>query len=271
MVEASYSEDEVDALLIDHKIEMDQRKQDKKQFMKAGMTCPVEGCKRCSIPISHEEQLLERTLRERFEREGLSFVLEKQYHVPLDAFYTGYTAHTDFAFPNEKVIVQVDGEYHEEPKTAKEDRKQDVALACMGWVVRRYTNDEVHDQIDDVYAEIKKMLADRQTNGIPGECNILQKEFVSEFTDGEGRKKIIVAVYKNKNLVRGFYYGRVKVMVLKEGEAEWEESEDTDKTSKELHKKYWLKFDEPAMKAVNYLKSLGGIREYFPRKRNTTW
>lgn len=63
----------------------------------------------------------------------------------------------DFACPEKRVVVEVDGETNDEEK----DRRRDRLLAAAGWVVYRATNDEVYEHLDAVVDGLLELLASR--------------------------------------------------------------------------------------------------------------
>ncbi len=66
---------------------------------------------------------------------------------------------TDFAFLNEKVLVEVDGGYHNETEQKKYDDARTEFLQEQGYTVIRFTNDEVKNNIKEVVSKIKETLS----------------------------------------------------------------------------------------------------------------
>ena len=64
----------------------------------------------------------------------------------------------DFAFLNEKVLVEVDGGYHNETEQQKYDAARTAFLQELGYIVIRFTNDEVKNNIKEVVSKIKETL-----------------------------------------------------------------------------------------------------------------
>lgn len=56
----------------------------------------------------------------------------------------------DFACPEKRLIVEVDGSQHNEPEAQAYDTKRTAFIAQSGWKVLRFTNDDVMSDIDDV-------------------------------------------------------------------------------------------------------------------------
>ncbi len=65
----------------------------------------------------------------------------------------------DFAFLNEKVLIEVDGGYHNETEQQKYDAARTEFLQELGYTVIRFTNDEVKNSIKQVVNQIKEILS----------------------------------------------------------------------------------------------------------------
>jgi len=63
----------------------------------------------------------------------------------------------DFCCLSQKLIVELDGEYHE--KIKKEDKERDDYLREQGFRVLRFTNDQVFDRIEWILQTIADELA----------------------------------------------------------------------------------------------------------------
>lgn len=74
----------------------------------------------------------------------------------------GYIA--DFACPEHKLVVEVDGTQHARPATAFRDRKRTAKLGETGWTVVRFWNHEVHEQLDDVCEHIVGLVQEKSPN-----------------------------------------------------------------------------------------------------------
>lgn len=81
----------------------------------------------------------------RAKRTGVKF---RRQHPILD-----YIA--DFVCLSEKLIIEVDGEYHNVESQKQDDINRDKRLASMGYRVLRFTNEKVFNDIDFVLAKIK--------------------------------------------------------------------------------------------------------------------
>ena len=68
----------------------------------------------------------------------------------------------DFAFPEHKVIVELDGRRWHSMKTEIErDRVKEARLSAEGWIVLRYTWDQVKKHPESVIAALRRTLTDR--------------------------------------------------------------------------------------------------------------
>ena len=74
----------------------------------------------------------------------------------------------DFAFLNEKLLIEVDGDYHNDPEQKKYDDSRTEFLQSLGYKVVRVTNDEVINNFQKVSAIIKSELASAPLSGRRG-------------------------------------------------------------------------------------------------------
>lgn len=72
-------------------------------------------------------------------------------HVVLD-----YIA--DFICLEHRVIIEVDGGYHNEGEQQRWDEQRTARLSGMGYKVLRYTNEQVLLDIDNVITDIKSNI-----------------------------------------------------------------------------------------------------------------
>jgi very-short-patch-repair endonuclease len=56
----------------------------------------------------------------------------------------------DFAWPELRIVVEVDSSFHEEPIALETDRSRDQALLAEGWLIFRVTWRQLHDDPDRV-------------------------------------------------------------------------------------------------------------------------
>jgi len=88
------------------------------------------------------------------------------------AFFAQYTVggnktfRVDGAFPTVMVAVEVDGnEWHSNPEKVAKDQRRDAQLQAAGWIVLRFTEDEVNMRNQEVLDVISKVVAARLSGG----------------------------------------------------------------------------------------------------------
>jgi len=69
----------------------------------------------------------------------------------------------DFACPEHKLIIEIDGSQHTEDASLHYDRQRTEALQQNGWTVIRFWNDDVLQQIDDVCLHILRSIPREQS------------------------------------------------------------------------------------------------------------
>lgn len=62
----------------------------------------------------------------------------------------------DFYCPSEKLIVELDGQIHDNPRAIKKDRIRDGRLNSLGFKVLRFENKLVFDDLDGVLKTISE-------------------------------------------------------------------------------------------------------------------
>lgn len=73
----------------------------------------------------------------------------------------------DVAFPDEQVAVEWDSRrWHTQLDSFEADRRRDRECAAHGWVMLRFTWNDVHDRPDDVTTIIQDVVADRRTRSV---------------------------------------------------------------------------------------------------------
>ncbi|MFK0688628.1 endonuclease domain-containing protein [Mesorhizobium sp. IMUNJ 23033] len=60
----------------------------------------------------------------------------------------------DFACPNKKLVVELDGSQHASPEVSASDTARTVKLEALGWTILRFWNDDVIRDIDNVCQHI---------------------------------------------------------------------------------------------------------------------
>ena len=63
----------------------------------------------------------------------------------------------DFYCSELKLVIEIDGEYHENKGVKEYDLERDKYLTSLGFKVIRFTNDEVVDECEKVVEKIKKL------------------------------------------------------------------------------------------------------------------
>lgn len=85
--------------------------------------------------------------------------LQKQYPVRL----RHRTIYVDLAEPELRVAIELDGaEFHDTPGARERDRRRDVELAALGWVVLRFSTRRLREDPAGVRREVLKVLAARR-------------------------------------------------------------------------------------------------------------
>jgi very-short-patch-repair endonuclease len=85
------------------------------------------------------ETNIEKAFREALERRGLRKGMDFATQYPLRHSFI-----LDFAFPAEKIAVEVDGrKWHSSPEARRRDGFKNHILKQQGWRVFRFTEDEV--------------------------------------------------------------------------------------------------------------------------------
>ncbi len=64
----------------------------------------------------------------------------------------------DFICLEKKLVIEVDGEYHNMPEQREADAIRTERIEKMGYRVIRYHNDEVDNHLAEVMDEIKKII-----------------------------------------------------------------------------------------------------------------
>nr|WP_140538793.1 endonuclease domain-containing protein [Mesorhizobium sp. B1-1-8] len=60
----------------------------------------------------------------------------------------------DFACPDKKLIVELDGSQHGSPEVSSSDAARTAKLETLGWTILRFWNDDVIRDIDNVCQHI---------------------------------------------------------------------------------------------------------------------
>ena len=70
----------------------------------------------------------------------------------------------DFLCLAEKIVIEVDGEYHNAPQQQQEDQWRTEYLERKGYKVIRFTNEEVNSDVKGVISKIKEELINIEDN-----------------------------------------------------------------------------------------------------------
>ncbi|WP_306118481.1 MULTISPECIES: DUF559 domain-containing protein [unclassified Roseitalea] len=68
----------------------------------------------------------------------------------------------DFACPEHRLVIQLDGSQHGREDIASEDKARSAALEADGWTVVRFWNDDVLRDIDGVCRHIVAVVHEKQ-------------------------------------------------------------------------------------------------------------
>ena len=60
----------------------------------------------------------------------------------------------DFYCPRLKVVVEIDGPYHNSRRQIEYDLRREKYIEQFGILILRYTNDDVYDRLDEVIGEL---------------------------------------------------------------------------------------------------------------------
>jgi len=111
-------------------------------------------------PLSPRESLL----RLRMLRHGLP---EPQLHHPVpECLVDGHVPHVDFAYPEYRVAIEYEGDYHRSPEQFRRDIRRYERLQDAGWIVIRAAADDVPDdpaalQAAELVERIERRLRSR--------------------------------------------------------------------------------------------------------------
>lgn len=86
---------------------------------------------------------------------------EVQHPVPV----SGRLLHPDLAWPEYKVAVEYDGEWHDNSGQFHLDRRRLNLLVTEGWIVLHVTSRRLRDDLDGVKRELRKSLVSRGWTG----------------------------------------------------------------------------------------------------------
>jgi very-short-patch-repair endonuclease len=114
---------------------------------------PLAGVPR---PDSDAEQALERGLARHEWAIGRVWNRSYEWHI------LGKAYRLDLFWPDEGLVVEVDGPEHRGRLTFADDRRRDVKLQLLGHDVLRFTNEQVMSDVESVLVNIKELLGQRR-------------------------------------------------------------------------------------------------------------
>ena len=74
---------------------------------------------------------------------------------------------TDFINLKHKLIIEIDGKYHQEAEQVKKDAQRTQYLEQKGYTVIRFTNEEVFNHMEDVIKKIKETIMAIDSHNTP--------------------------------------------------------------------------------------------------------
>ena len=98
-----------------------------------------------------------------YERDVVTAVMEAGLPLPRLQYeirdHTGVVARVDLAWPNERLIVEVDGHgFHSDRTQRAHDAERQNRLVALGWSVLRFTTDQIFDDVGAVVSQIGRSL-----------------------------------------------------------------------------------------------------------------
>jgi len=89
--------------------------------------------------------------------EGKLMVEFYRYGLYPEAQYEVSPYRVDFAFLDKKIIVECDGaRWYSTPEQREKDKKKDEYVQNKGWIVRRFSGSEIHEEPWNIAKEIIK-------------------------------------------------------------------------------------------------------------------
>ena len=64
----------------------------------------------------------------------------------------------DFFCAKKRIVIELDGPYHDDPIQKVKDAKRDQNLKDLGFQVHRFTNDQIINDLENVLSQIKDIL-----------------------------------------------------------------------------------------------------------------
>ncbi len=104
------------------------------------------------IKLSNGMNITENKLFKTMNKIGLS--PEPQYKIS--------NMTVDFAFPYERVVIEVNGPHHDTEEQRKKDKKRLYVLNSLGWTRRTYGANSVHKDSRRVAKKIQKLILKKE-------------------------------------------------------------------------------------------------------------
>ncbi len=106
-----------------------------------------KNAKRLRKEMTKAETLFWEKLR---DRRFLNLKIRRQH--PLMEFIADFYCH------DIKLLIEIDGEYHEDDYQKKYDTERDKYLSKFGYTTIRFKNEEVENDLDEVLKTLKKLV-----------------------------------------------------------------------------------------------------------------
>ena len=126
----------------------------------------------------------------------------------------------DFVCLKEKLIIEADGEYHNDPEIAEYDKLRTQILNDLGFNVLRFSNEEITGNADKVLERIHVALAPTSSpsGGLGGASTLIKaSNGASDFGNKFGQPLICGSVLTFEHAENGKFYGYDKVIMLAGG------------------------------------------------------
>lgn len=81
---------------------------------------------------------------------------------------------TDFINLKHKLIIEIDGKYHQEAEQVKKDAQRTQYLEQKGYTVIRFTNEEIFNHMEDVIKKIKETIMAIDSHNTPQTARFAQ-------------------------------------------------------------------------------------------------
>ncbi len=105
-----------------------------------------------------ERKLMDHIIQ--YQKDGLiKYPVQTQYRVQLG----GQEYPLDFALPHLQICLEADGEvFHSAPKQVMSDKERDAKLTQAGWIVLRFTDEEIEKRPQQIMSTIMKTIMKKE-------------------------------------------------------------------------------------------------------------